>query len=294
MLNVLLPALLGIRQQEHGAQTGGSQHQRATRRRDGFMTKQHARDLQECLSFVRETKQIVNSLSPSIESVDFRKSLPLNHVEFEPTFAADVIHRAEGLAVGTPKYSLLARPGWLVFQVPQDGITWRVLDIPFAAVTGKKTWLVPLFADLPQNVAADPNIYGTIGCSVGLTDGGTIDGDNLVNVQVAQWGGYGAHPENIWAIDIQVIVGGVSIYSEPTKIVSGAPPAAIVIVKGEDQWHIEVLTASGHAAHISGEFMCSLEPDRFSVQAYTNPDASHALVRGIQGLYAFDSDELVI
>lgn len=291
----LITGLLALgRRQEHGPQTGGALHQRATRGRDGFMSKQQVRDLQACTAFIKAQQQLFNGLLPTGESVNFAEPFAPSRIEVEPGFVSDIIHRAENFAVGAPKYSLTARPGWLVVQAPRDGVQRTVFQVPFAPVTGRKTWVIPFFTDLPQNVLGSPNIYGSAGFSIGLTDGGAIDGDNLVNVQISQYGGYGTNPENAWAIDLNVVEGGTSTYGEPSKIVCGAPPVAVVFVKGTDRWHIELLTADGHAAHVSAEFVCNLQPDRFATSVSTNALASHAIVRGYQGLYAFDTDELVL
>jgi hypothetical protein len=294
MFSAFFPALLAIgRQQEHGAQTGGNLHQRASRSRDGFMSKRQARELQACVEWIRAANQPFFGLLPQGGSLDFRDPVGLDRIELDPAFASGDIQRA-AVNVSGPLYSRTARPGWLVYQVPKTGVSQRVFDVTFPAVTTEKTWIVPIFTDLPQNPPGLPSVYASLNASIGMTAGGAIDGDNFLSVQIQQWGGYGLHPENIWSIDFAAVEGGIPIGGAPTKMVSGAPPAALVFVKGDDKWHLEVLTASGHAAHVSPEFTCDINPDRVSLSALTSASASHALVRGIQGVYAFDSDTLVL
>jgi len=294
MVEILAGLLALTRNQEHGAQSGGSLHQRATRTRDGFMTKKQSRDLARVVEYVNAQSQPFFRLHPSPDSFDFAEGLSSSRVILDPDMQDGPIDRASDL-IGFPAlHSTTARPGWLVVQTPRDGVQRFPLQITLPATTGKKTWIIPFFADLPQNEPGLPNIYGAMTFGIGQTAGSTIDGNNIVYCQISQWGGHGAQPANTWAIDFAAVQGGVPVYGAPTKLISGAPPVAVVFVKHEDEWHMEVLLAGNHPAHVSGEFTCDITPDRFASAVLTDPLTSHRLVRGYQGLYAFDTDELVL
>lgn len=57
---------------------------------------------------------------------------------------------------------------------------------------------------------------------------------------------------------------------------------------------MEVLLTGNTPAHVSAEFYCVITPDRFAWGTFTQAGASHSLVRGIAGLYTFNTDELVL
>ena len=281
------------RQREHGPQIGGSLHQRATTGRDGFMSKKQARDLKALVERARVQDGPFPGLVPSA-GVDFGQPVPSNLV-IDPNLVNEPIRRAAA-TVTSGRYSLTARPGWFVAQVPKDGNLYYPVQVPFAPVAGVRTWVIPCFTDLPQNLFLTPNIYANQSFGIGQTLGAGIDGNNVVFCTINQYGGFGSPELNYWDLFFGAIEDGVMVHSEPIKMCSGAPPVAVVITKGAGGggWHIEVLLAGNHAAHVSAEFSCDITPDRFAWGALTTPIASHALVRGIQGLYSFDSDELVL
>lgn len=291
----LLPGVLAItRPHEHGPQLGGALHQRATRGRDGFMTKKQARQLQELMRRSAQEQSPVAGLLPTSGSYDFRQPFSPSRAVLDPDMVNQEIRRSDSFAVGPARYSLTARPGWLVVQSPRNGLTHFAVQIPFPAVNDRKTWLVPTFADLPQNTLGSPDVFGGMTFSIGQTDEGAIDGNNLVFCQITQSGGIGTLPQNSWDIYFGAIELGGLVHSEPIKVVTGAPPVAVVFVKGTDSWHIEVLLAGNTPAHVSQEFNCDITPDRFSWGLQTAPGASHSIVRGVQGLYAFDTDNLIL
>lgn len=290
----MLPGLLALgRDRDHGAQAGGSQHQRATKSRDGFMSKKQARQLDELVRLSRVASDSFYGVIPA-GSLDFRKPFDASQVEIDPGLALNPINRAADFAAGPALYSLTARPGWFVSQVPRDGITYLPFQSKIAPVSSERTIIVPFFADLPQNVIGAPNIHGVTVFGIGQTLGSTIDGSNIIFCQIGQWGGNGALPDNSWSIDFTAMEGGGLVHSEPQKMATGAPPVAVVFVRHADRWHVEVLCAGNTPAHVSQEFLCDITPDRFGWGAMTQASADHALVRGVQGVYQFNTDGLVL
>ena len=81
----------------------------------------------------------------------FPSAVQPSRAVLDPDMVNQEIRRSDSFAVGPARYSLTARPGWLVVQSPRNGLTHFAVQIPFPAVNDRKTWLVPTFADLPQN-----------------------------------------------------------------------------------------------------------------------------------------------